>query len=207
VTVNTPARDELLPPGGYLGLMVASGQTIRIVDVEGGQVADFFSFSADRPSERLSMYFSRALQLTWKLTAGHQLVSAAGNAMWHIDTDTLGDNYCGGGYCNPRVNALRYGRPDVPTCEGNAAQALLPWGLDASSIDADTVFNVFMNVAYDPDGRWEIRDPQGRAGDHIDLRATMDQIVAVSNCPQLLNRCNGGRLKPLRVQLFDRSST
>ena len=39
--------------------------------------------------------------------------------------------------------------------------------------------------------------------DAIDLRATMDQIVAISNCPQLLNRCNGGRLKPLRVQVFD----
>jgi len=55
---------------------------------------------------------------------------------------------------------------------------------------------------YDPDGRWEIRDPKGRAGDYIDLRAMMDQIVAISNCPQLLNRCNGGRLKPLRVQVF-----
>jgi uncharacterized protein YcgI (DUF1989 family) len=149
------------------------------------------------------MYFSRAVNLTWKLTRGHNLVSTGGNPMWSIEADSLGDNYSGGGFCNPRVNFARYGVRDSPTCEANAAAALAPWHLDPYALDADTAFNIFMNVAYDPDGRWEIRDPQGRAGDAIDLRATMDQIVAISNCPQLLNRCNGGRLKPLRVQVFD----
>jgi uncharacterized protein len=203
VTVNSRVRDELLPPGGFLGLAIERGQLLRLIDVEGGQVADLFSFRADDPRERLSMYFSRAVNLTWKLTRGHDLVSTGGNPMWTIEADSLADNYSGGGFCNPRVNFARYGVRDAPTCEANAIAALAPFGLDAASFDADTAFNVFMNVAYDPDGRWEIRDPRGQAGDAIDLRATMDQIVAISNCPQLLNRCNGGRLKPLRVQVRD----
>ncbi len=193
--VEVPAREGR-------GVRVAAGRRFRVIDVEGGQVADLFSFRADNPRERLSMYFSRAINLSWKLTRGHNLASTSGNPMWAIEDDTLGDNYCGGGFCNPRVNFARYGVSDVPTCEANAACALAPWGVDTDGFDADTAFNVFMNVAYDPDGRWEIRDPKGRAGDHIDLRAMMDQIVAISNCPQLLNRCNGGRLKPLRVQVF-----
>jgi uncharacterized protein YcgI (DUF1989 family) len=74
--------------------------------------------------------------------------------------------------------------------------------LTVDSFGSDTVFNVFMNVAYDADGTWEIRTPKGRAGDYIDLRAVTDQLVAISNCPQLLNDVNGGRLKPLRFELF-----
>lgn len=196
-------RDKTLPPGGYIGLEVRTGQVVRLTDVEGGQVPDFFSFDLADPRDRLSMYVSRAANLTWKLTKGHTLYGFSARPMWVIDEDTLGDNYTGGGYCNPRVNFLRYGIPDTPSCETNAAAALAPWGLDKSSFDPDVAFNVFMNVAYEPDGRWEIRDPKGRPGDYMDLRALMDQIVAVSNCPQILNRCNGGRLKPLRVQLFD----
>jgi uncharacterized protein len=194
-------RDELLQPGGFVGVLVPTGHSLRLIDVEGGQVADLFAFRADDPRERLSMYFSRAINLTWKLSRGHTLISTGGNPMWTIDEDSLGDNYSGGGYCNPRVNFARYGVRESPTCEANAAAALAPWGLDATSFDADNAFNVFMNVAYDPDGRWEIRDPRGRAGESITLRSTMDQIVAISNCPQLFNRCNGGRLKPLRVQV------
>ena len=195
-------RDEVLPPGGHVGLEVATGQRVRLTDLEGGQVPDFFSFNSADPRERLSMYFSRAANLTWKLTRGHTLYSTGGNPMWAIEEDTLGDNYSGGGYCNERINFVRYGVRGTPSCEANAAAALAPWGLDASSFDADTAFNIFMNVAYEPDGCWEIRDPRGRPGDYIELRSTMDQLVAVSNCPQLLNRCNGGRLKPLRFQLF-----
>jgi uncharacterized protein len=200
-SAGSATRDELLPPGGYLGLHVPRGHTVRLIDVEGGQVADLFSFRTDDPRERLSMYFSRAINLTWKLTSGHTLISTEGNPLWTIDEDTLGDNYSGGGYCNPRVNFARYGVRDAPTCEANVAAALAPWGLDGTSFDADNAFNIFMNVAYDSDGRWEIRDPRGRASDTLAMRAVVDQIVAISNCPQLLNRCNGGRLKPLRVQV------
>ena len=195
-------RDEILPPGGRLGLVVTTGQRVRLTDIEGGQVPDFFSFEMSDPRERLSMYFSRAVNLTWKLTRGHTLFSTEARPMWAIEDDTLGDNYSGGGYCNRRINLVRYGIPDTPSCEDNVVAALEPWGLDRWSFDPDTVFNIFMNVAYDPDGRWEIRDPKGRPGDYIELRALMDQIVAISNCPQVLNRCNGGRLKPLRFQLL-----
>jgi uncharacterized protein YcgI (DUF1989 family) len=198
----TPVLDQVLPPAGHAAFEVRAGQLVRLVDLEGGQVADFFSFALPNRRDRLSMYFSRALNLTWKLTQGHRLIGTQGTHLWTIVEDTLGDNYSGGGYCNPRVNTIRYARPDAPTCEANIVAALQPWGMTADSFDADTCFNVFMNVAYDADGKWEIRDPKGRAGDHIDLRAEVDQLVAVSNCPQLLNRCNGGRLKPLGVQVL-----
>jgi len=48
----------------------------------------------------------------------------------------------------------------------------------------------------------EIREPKSRAGDEIVLRALMPQIVAISNCPQVRNPVNAGRLKPLRVEIL-----
>jgi uncharacterized protein YcgI (DUF1989 family) len=41
-----------------------------------------------------------------------------------------------------------------------------------------------MNYVHQPEQhRWEIREPVSRPGDYIELRAEMDCIVAMSNCP------------------------
>ena len=43
-----------------------------------------------------------------------------------------------------------------------------------------------------------------KAGDYIDLRAEMDLIVAISNCPQELNPCNGFAPTDMKVVVYDR---
>ncbi len=193
-------HETVLPPGGYFSCVVERGAHIRITEVEDQQVADFMSFNRDDPREQLSMFASRATAGTWKLTAPHKLYSNLSREMWRIEEDTVGDNYCGGGYCNRRINEVRYGRPDAPTCEDNLERALAPYGLDRWSFNPDTCLNIFMTVAYEPDHRWEIREPKGKAGDYMVLRALMPQIVAISNCPQVLNPCNAWRIKPLKVE-------
>ena len=65
--------------------------------------------------------------------------------------------------------------------------------MDRWSFNVDACFNVFMTVAYDADGKWEIRPPKGKPGDYMTLRALMPQIVAISNCPVLFNACNDFR--------------
>jgi uncharacterized protein YcgI (DUF1989 family) len=59
-----------------------------------------------------------------------------------------------------------------------------------------------MTVAYDAKGAWEIREPKGKPGDYMTLRALMPQIVAISNCPILFNACNNYRLKPLTLEIL-----
>ena len=195
-------QQTVIQPAGYFSCVVEPGERIRLVEVEDQQVADFMSFDRADPREQLSMFTSRAIGLTWKLTASHTLYSNLSRPLWLIEEDTVGDNYCGGGYCNSRLNGARYGRPDAPSCEDNLERALAPYGLDRRSFNADTCFNVFMNVSYSSDARWEIQTPKGKAGDHILLKALSPQIVAISNCPQVLNPCNAGRLKPLRVEVL-----
>jgi uncharacterized protein len=63
-------------------------------------------------------------------------------------------------------------------------------------------FNVFMNVDYSPDGTWVIKEPLTEPGDHIDFRAEMDLLWAVSVCawPETVN---GEQSTPLRFELYD----
>ena len=192
----------IIDPGGYFAAEIEHGQRLRLTDVEGQQVADFVSFNREDPREQLSMLASRAVQLSWKLTAPHKLYSNRSREMWQIEEDTVGENYCGGGYCSEHLNHARYGLHDTANCQDNLTAAVKPYGLDVWSFSTDACFNVFMTVAYEADGRWEIRDPKGKAGDRMVLRALTPQIVAISNCPQVLNACNGERLTPLRVEIF-----
>lgn len=194
--------DRILEPGDAVALTVDVGERLELCQVEGRQVADLVSFNIDDPDDRLGMYMSRAINHTWLLREGHVLVSTDGHDLWFIEEDTVGENYSGGGYCNPYVNERRSGRGDAPTCEQNFVRILADYDLTRRSFDADTCFNVFMRVDYGPDGAWEIREPSCDADDRVRLRAEMPQIVGISNCPQLLNPVNAFQLKPLRLRVL-----
>ena len=73
--------------------------------------------------------------------------------------------------------------------------------MDRWNFNVDACFNVFMTVAYDADGKWEIRLPKGKPGDYMTMTALMPQIVAISNCPILFNACNNYKLKPLTLEI------
>jgi uncharacterized protein YcgI (DUF1989 family) len=198
----TVREQRVMPPGGYWAAEIAPGERLRISQVDGEQVCDLLSFNRADPREQLSMFASCAVNKCWRLTAPHTLYSNRSQPMWQIEEDTVRENYCGGGWCSAHLNDRRSGKPENPNCEDNLTAALAPFGLDRWSFYPDACFNVFMTVAYEPDGRWEIREPRGRAGDYMVLRALMPQIVAISNCPQVLNPVNNYQLKPLQVEIL-----
>ena len=59
--------------------------------------------------------------------------------------------------------------------------------------------NFFMNVPVLDDGSLGIVDGISAPGLTVDLRAEMDVLVVVSNCPQINNPCNGFNPTPLRM--------
>jgi uncharacterized protein YcgI (DUF1989 family) len=193
-----------IAPAGRLGFEIETGQRLRLVQPEGEQVADLISFNRDDRRELLSMLSSRAVNLSWKLTAPHVLYSNCTQPMWQIEDDQTAENYCGGGYCSEELNIVRYGLigKGAPNCQANLEAAIRGYGMDRWNFNVDACFNIFMTVAYDPDGRWEIRTPKGKPGDHLTMRALMPQIVAISNCPMVFNACNNYRLKPLTVEIL-----
>jgi uncharacterized protein YcgI (DUF1989 family) len=59
-----------------------------------------------------------------------------------------------------------------------------------------------MNVPVLPNGDLAIDDGVSVPGSHVELRADMDVIVLISNCPQVNNPCNGFDPTPIRVLVW-----
>ena len=200
-----PGVPVTLPPAGNISFEIEKGQRFKLTQPEGEQVADLISFNRDDTREILSMLTSRAVNLSYKFTAPMTLYSNLSREMWRIEEDLTGENYCGGGYCSEHMNMRRYGdkAKGQPNCQNNLEKAIRGYGMDRWNFNVDACFNIFMTVAYDADGKWEIRLPKGKPGDYMVLRALMPQIVAISNCPIVFNPCNNFRLKPLTVEMLD----
>ena len=196
------SEPRTLPPGGAAAFTVDVGQRLRLTQIEGRQVADVVSCVAEDPDDRLSMFTTRVLARSWRVTAGDVLASTKARDLWQIEVDSVdGEHYTGGGYCNPDLNRRRFDDPSAATCAANFTRVLRPYGLTAAHFGGDTCFNAFMRVDYAADGGFLFREPSSRPGDELVLRALVRQIVAVSNCPQARGPANAGALKPLGVEV------
>ncbi|PYM68360.1 MAG: urea carboxylase [Candidatus Rokuibacteriota bacterium] len=197
---GTAQHDEVLEPRGRTAFAVRAGETVRIIDLDGQQVADFVCFAREDPAEKLSVHNTALIQGTIYISAGHRLLSDRCRALMTITQDTCGKHDLFAGSCSEGTNRFRYGIADTPNCRANLERALAPFGIPLREIPYS--FNVFMNVPIEPDGRISIREPISKPGDYIDLRAETDLIVGISNCPQERNPCNAFKPTRLRVVVY-----
>jgi urea carboxylase-associated protein 1 len=194
-------EDRTLAAGAHWSGLVRRGQVFRLVDLEGKQAVDFLCYSAADPGERYNAADTMKVAGTIALTAGHRLLSDMGRALFTIVADTAGGHDTIGGCCSAESNELRYGVRGTPNCRDNFLRALAPHGLGKKDIVANV--NFFMSVPVGPGGAMAIAEGRSRPGDHVDLRAEMDTLVAVSNCPQIYNPASGGRPTPVRLVIYD----
>ena len=180
---------------------VKSGQTLRIVDVEGQQVADFVSIKLGDPTEYLDCVYTNWELGRFKWVEGDSIYTNHLNSMWTITNDKCGLHYTGGGFCS-RDARIKYGKKDGNGCRDTIEDQYIKNGIDPNLLQSVSCFNVFMGVEYGQDGGWKIHSPITQAGDHIDLRAEMDLMWMVSVCawPEVVN---GERPSPLRFELYD----
>lgn len=194
-------KSETIPAHHYGFGTLKKGQTLRITDVEGQQVADFITFKKGDPTEYLDCIYTNWLLGRWKWHKGDPIYSNHMNALWTIAEDTVDDHYTGGGFCS-RDARKRFGVDDQKGCRDTLEDALKAAKIDPVHLRSVSCFNIFMNVGYDPDGKWVIREPKSKAGDHIDLCAEMDVWWGVSVCfwPEVVN---GKKSTPLKFDTYD----
>ena len=196
-------RETVIPARWYLALELDRGQVLRIVDVEGQQVADVVFFNRNNLAEKFSPNNTVTLNRNIYLSNGGKLYSDQANVMCSIVADTVRRHDLLAGACSIGTNTVRYGDKAIgkATCRGNLTLALSPYGIPMK--DVPYTFNVFMNWPVSEDGTYTPDSPRSKAGDYLDLRAEMDLIVAISNCPQELNPCNGFEPTALKVVVFE----
>jgi urea carboxylase-associated protein 1 len=192
--------ETTLPPRGKIAREIERGQIMRVVDLEGRQVGDLVAFNRANLAEKFWISNTIRLNGTVFVTTGHVLYSELSNPMFTIVADTCGRHDLLAGSCNAEIDKVRYGVDAHYGCVENFLATLEPYKIARKDIPMS--LNLFMNCPVDASGAWTIATPVSRAGNYIDLRAEMDCVVALSNCPQDLNPCNDGQLKPLQFTIY-----
>ena len=196
---GTIIQDVVVPARAPWLHHVAAGQTLRIVDLEGNQAVDFLLYAADDDAERYSAQVTVAAQGNLFLREGTVLRSNEGRSMMTIAATSVGYHDTIGGACSCESNTLRYGHHTKAqhACVENFLEANLLEGRGKRDIVSN--INFFMNVPVEADGSLGIVDGISAPGMSVDLRAEMDVIVVVSNCPQINNPCNAFNPTPVRM--------
>ena len=197
---------QIVEAGDYWMQVVRKGQTLRILDLEGNQAADTLFYSAQDPTERYSAVDTLREQGNVYLTAGTRLVSTEGNVMLEIVADTCGRHDTLGGACATESNTVRYAldKKCMHACRDSWLLAVAEneqFGMSKRDITHN--INFFMNVPVTAEGGLTFADGISAPGKYVELRAEMDVIVLISNCPQLNNPCNAYNPTPVEVLVWD----
>lgn len=176
--------------GDYFIHRIEAGQTLRILDLEGNQAADTLFYNADDPSERYSATDTIRAQGNVYLTAGSVLMTNENRPLLEIVADTCGRHDTLGGACATESNTVRYSleKKCMHACRDSWMLAINEheeYGLDKADITHN--INFFMNVPVTAEGGLTFADGISDAGKYVELKALMNTIVLISNCPQLNN--------------------
>ena len=197
--------DQIVPAGEPWIHEIHQGQYFRLIDVEGNQAADTLFFNAHDYEDRYSAQDTIRAQGNIYLTTGTQLMSSKDHVLLTIVADTCGRHDTLGGACATESNMVRYGIETrfMHACRQSFVKAALDWGRGLEKRDITHNINFFMNVPVTPDGRLTFADGVSGPGKYVEMRAEMDVLVLISNCPQLNNPCNAYNPTPLRMLIWE----
>jgi urea carboxylase-associated protein 1 len=198
-----PIVDESLAAGKPWARIIEKGQSLRIVDVHGQQGVDFLCYNAHAPEERYHAPNTLKAARSLRLTTGHVLYSDVARPLFRITDDTCGTHDTIGGCCSAPSNEMLYGVSDCPGCRENFLTALGTYGLGRKDIVPN--INFFCNVPVYDEARLAdsvFEESRSVPGNYVELRAEMDAIAVVSNCPQVNNPCNAGEPTAIRIMVL-----
>ncbi len=197
--------DYTLPAGEPWLHTINQGQTFRILDLEGNQAVDTLFYSAADHEERYSASDTIRHQGNLYLSAGTKLMSGEGKVLLTIVADTCGRHDTLGGACAAESNTVRYAldKKHMHSCRDSFSLAVGHADCGLAKRDIASNINFFMNVPVPADGQLTFADGISAPGKYVEMRAEMDVIALISNCPQLNNPCNAYNPTPVRLLIWD----
>jgi urea carboxylase-associated protein 2 len=192
---------ETIAPGGYAAKRLNRGARLRLVDLQGDACLSMLAFNAERPVERLNVADTLKVQWNAYLGAGRLLLSDMGKVLMSILEDSAGahDAFCGAS--NAASNAGKYGEGDNwgphPSARDRFMLAVAKFGLGRK--DIHPCVNWFKGVRIEADGATRFDLGPHAPGRQVTLRAEMDVIVVLANCPHVLDPRPDYVVTPARV--------
>ena len=182
----------LIPACSGKRIDVRKNQTITIVDVEGGQVVDFFAEVDD--NEFLSTSVTIDCNESLKLKVGDIIYTNLYHPMLEVISDDVGEHDLLHPCCRPEMYDFFYNNGEGhPNCLDNINGAL---GEHRPII---TPVNLFMYTKINTDGSISVEVPRSKAGDRIVLRALMDITLGVAACSVSESKCNSGKCSSIMI--------
>ena len=191
-------EDTIVAPRAPWSCRMAKGETLKIIDLEGQQAVDFLCFNAIDPTERYHAPNTIKIPKQIYLGLGSILRSNLARAMMTVTDDTCGGHDTIFGCCSFEVDEVRYGRTNAESCQRNFERECARHEIGRELLVPNV--NWFMKVPVMPNGAAVISTSPSQPGDYVTLRAEMDLIAVLSNCPEELNDATGDNgPTPIRV--------
>lgn len=197
---TTPGRRIVVPAREARVVRLATGDRIRLVDLEGQQVGDVFCFAAEDPAEHLSASHTRAQLGRLFPTIGESFVTDRRRPILTLVGDTSpGVHDMLIAACDPARYRAHGVRGWHASCAENLHRALGELGLRADVVPQPV--NAFMRISIDPGGDLRWLPATTRPGDHLTFEAVMDCVLVVSACPQDVVGINGDQPTALALEV------
>ena len=177
-------RQETLPGGWYTTITLRAGETIRLQTDDVPSAVALVAWRRDDTCERINYADTVKVQWTTALQKGRVILSDMGRVMLSIveDSGAYHDALVGGSTAGS--NAKSYASLHRNTRD-NFVLAAAKLGLEPRDVPPCVTF--FAPVRVNADGKFVWHADKRTGGDYVDLRAEMDLLIAVSNCPHPLD--------------------
>ncbi len=193
-------EDTVVPPCEPWSARIRKGDVLRLIDLEGQQAVDFLCYAADDPAERYNAANTMKLNKSIYVGKGAVLWSVRARPMMTIIEDSCGSHDTIYGCCSVELDKLRYGKTKTRGCLSNFESEMARHGLGPRDIVPNV--NFFMYVPVAADGALAIAEGRSKPGDYVELRAEMEVLVVISNCPERDNPAAGGEPTPVRAIVY-----
>jgi urea carboxylase-associated protein 2 len=193
--------DETIAAGGYGVKELHRGARLRLLDLYGDACVSMLAFNAEQPVERLNVADTLKVQWNAYLGPGRLILSDMGRVLCSVVEDTAGGHDALCGASNRASNARRYGdgfnHGAHPNARYRFAVAVGKFGLGRKDIHAS--LNWFKAVRVAEGGRTVLDVGPFPPGRSVTLRAEMNLIVVLANCPHVLDPRPAYSVAPFRA--------
>lgn len=184
----------VIKPQSGIKIEVTKNQKITIIDVAGGQVADFFAEIKGTHEEYLSPPVTLDCNESLHIGVGTTLYSNLYRPMFEVIYDDVEVHDLLFPSCSKAMYDFFYQNGfNHPNCLDNINKAL---GTSRTIIQP---INLFMNTKIGADGKIEIKKPVSKAGDKIVLLAKEDCVLGISACSVSEADTNSGKCTAIEI--------
>ena len=187
-------KEYIIPACSGMKIDVKQGQSITVIDIEGGQVVDFFAEASGNANEFLSTGVTIDCNESLKLNVGNIIYTNLYHPMMRVISDDVGEHDLLHPCCRQEMyDFCSHNGEGHPNCFDNINNVLEEQRAIISPV------NLFMHTKINSDGSITVEEPLSTAGDKITLKALMDITLGVAACSVSESKCNSGKCSPIKI--------